>query len=188
MNIKTNTPASKPLFTIRELTLIGVMTAVTCILGPLSFPIFLSPIPLTMGNLAIFLSVYVLGMKKGFISYLIYFLLGAVGLPVLSGFTGGLGKLAGPTGGYLIGFFLLALIEGFFVDRWHGRKRYAFAGMFLGSIACNLLGTVWLSRQLHISFLAGLSSGVFPYIPGDLAKMLMALVLGSALRKALRHL
>lgn len=62
------------------------------------------------GNL---FSIMVIGMKRGTISYLVYLLIGAVGLPVFSGFSGGLAKLAGPTGGYLVGFIFLALISGF---------------------------------------------------------------------------
>lgn len=184
MKKETITRTAKSMFTIRELSLIGVMTSVTCILGPLAIPILVSPVPITMGNLAICLAVYVLGMKKGSVSYLIYFLLGAAGLPVFSGFTGGIGKLAGPTGGYLIGFFFLALIAGFFIDRWHGKRGYAFIGMVLGTAVSNLIGTVWLSGQLGVSFAAGLAAGVLPYIPGDIVKILLALIIGPALRKA----
>ena len=84
------------------------MTAVTCILGPLAIPI--GPVPVSLTPLAVFLSVYILGTKGGTLAYLLYLLIGAVGVPVFSGFTGGLGKLAGPTGGYLVGFILMALI------------------------------------------------------------------------------
>ncbi len=90
------------------MTSTALMTAVTCILGPLAIPI--GPVPVSLTPLAVFLSVYILGTKRGTIAYLLYLLIGAVGVPVFSGFTGGLGKLAGPTGGYLIGFILMALI------------------------------------------------------------------------------
>ena len=79
-----------------EITMTALMAAVTCILAPLSIPI--GPVPISFTNLAIYLSLYLLGWKKGTISYLIYLLLGLVGLPVFSGFTGGPSKLAGPTG------------------------------------------------------------------------------------------
>lgn len=68
----------------------------------------------------IYISAFLLGSKKGTLSYIIYLLLGLVGLPVFSGFTGGVGKLAGPTGGYLIGFILLAYIVGFCVEKFEG--------------------------------------------------------------------
>ena len=93
-----------------QMALIGVMTAVTCILGPFAIPIPISPVPISFTNLAVYLTVYVLGMKAGTISYLIYLLLGFAGLPVFSGFTGGVAKLAGPTGGYLVGFIFMAVM------------------------------------------------------------------------------
>ena len=76
-----------------EITITALMTAVTCILAPMSIPI--GPVPISFTNLAIYLSLYLLGWKKGTISYLIYLLIGLVGLPVFSGFTGGPAKLAG---------------------------------------------------------------------------------------------
>ena len=94
----------RPYFATKRMALIGVMTAVTCIMGPLSIPLPFSPVPISFTNLAIYLAAYVLGMKACTISYLIYMLLGMVGIPVFSGFTGGPAKLAGPTGGYIIGF------------------------------------------------------------------------------------
>ena len=65
----------------KELTLIGLMAALTCIAGPLSLPLPFSPVPISLTNLAIYFSVYILGMKRGTISYLMYLLLGLVGLP-----------------------------------------------------------------------------------------------------------
>ena len=96
----------------RQMTFIALMTAVTCILGPLSIPLPFSPVPISFTNLAIYLSLYVLGLNGATISYLVYLLIGMVGVPVFSGFSGGFGKLAGPTGGYLIGFIFLTLIAG----------------------------------------------------------------------------
>ena len=94
---------------IYQMAIIGVMTAIICILGPLSIPIGLVPVSLT--NLAILFALYVLGMKKGTLSCILYLLIGLIGLPVFSGFSSGPGKLLGPTGGYLIGFIFMALIS-----------------------------------------------------------------------------
>ena len=88
---QTNT-VSAPHTKTYEITMTALMAAVTCILAPLSIPI--GPVPISFTNLAIYLSLYLLGWKKGTISYLIYLLLGLVGLPVFSGFTGGPAKLA----------------------------------------------------------------------------------------------
>ena len=70
----------------KTITIIGVMTAITCILGPLSIPLPFSPVPISLTNLAIYFTIYVLGMKKGTISYLVYLLIGFIGLPVFSAF------------------------------------------------------------------------------------------------------
>lgn len=102
----------------KQMVLIALMTAVTCVLGPLSIPLPFSPVPISLTNFAIFLAIFVLGMKNGTISFIIYLLLGAVGVPVFSSFRGGLQVLAGPTGGYLIGFIFLALIMGFALDHF----------------------------------------------------------------------
>lgn len=73
-----------------RLTMTAVMTAVTCILAP--FSISIGPIPISFTNLAIYFALYLLGWKSATVSYLVYVLIGLVGLPVFSGFSGGLGK------------------------------------------------------------------------------------------------
>ena len=166
------------------IALIGVMAAVTCILGPLSIPI--GPVPISLTNLAIYFTVCILGMKYGTISYCIYLLLGLIGLPVFASFTAGPAKLFGPTGGYLIGFIFLALISGAFFDRWLKNLPLCFLGMMLGTIVCYAFGTAWLAHLTGMSFGAALAAGVLPFIPGDLLKMVLALFFGPQLRKRLR--
>ena len=85
----------------KHLALTGLMAAVICILGPISLPIPISPVPVSLGFFAVYLTVYILGMKMGSASVLIYVLLGFVGLPVFTGFSGGIGKVLGPTGGFI---------------------------------------------------------------------------------------
>lgn len=167
----------------RQLTLIAVMTAVTCILGPLSLPIGIVPISLT--NLAIYLAVYALGTKRGTLSYIVYLFIGVVGLPVFSGFSGGFTKLLGPTGGYLIGFVFMAFISGIFIDKFSDKIYMCFLGMVLGTIVTYLLGTAWLSYETKLTFNAALYAGVIPFIPGDLVKMIIASLIGPQIRKRL---
>ncbi len=171
----------------RQMALIGLMTAVTCILGPISIPLPFSPVPITLTNFAIFLSVYILGVKGGLISLLIYLALGTAGLPVFSSFSGGLAKLAGPTGGYLIGFIFLALIHGIFMKRFESNKTAAAAGMILGMAVCYAFGTAWLSRQMSLSFAAALGIGVLPYLAGDAVKIIAALIIGPKLQSAVKR-
>ena len=169
----------------RSMTMIALFTAVTCILGPLSIPLPFSPVPITFTNLAIYFTVYLCGMKKGTISYLLYLMVGFIGVPVFSGFTAGPAKLLGPTGGYLIGFIFLALIAGYFTDRFDARIGPFLAGMVIGTGVLYLFGTAWLAYQAGMTFKAALSAGVIPYIPGDLIKMGIAASIAPILRRRL---
>lgn len=165
----------------KQMVLIALMTAVTCVLGPLSIPLPFSPVPISLTNFAIFLAIFVLGMKNGTISFIIYLLLGAVGVPVFSSFRGGLQVLAGPTGGYLIGFIFLALIMGFALDHFDRKLVPTIIGMIIGMVVCYAFGTVWLAKLLSLSFKEGLIMGVIPYLPGDAAKIIIAAIVGPKL-------
>ncbi len=169
----------------KNLALIGLMSAVLCILGPLALPIPVSPVPVSLGSFAVYLTVYILGLKKGTVSVCIYLLLGLVGLPVFTGFSGGIGKVMGPTGGYLVGYIFMALICGFFVDRWKTNYGLIFLGMVLGTLALYLFGTAWLAKLANMSFGAALGAGVIPFIPGDLAKIVITLLVATPVRKCL---
>lgn len=160
----------------KQMVLIALMTAVTCVLGPLSIPLPFSPVPISLTNFAIFLAIFVLGMKNGTISFIIYLLLGAIGVPVFSSFRGGLQVLAGPTGGYLIGFIFLALIMGFALDHFDRKLVPTIIGMIIGMAVCYAFGTVWLAKLLSLSFKEGLMMGVIPYLPGDAAKIIIAAI------------
>lgn len=170
------------------ITLTGLMTAAICIVGPFSLPLPVSPVPVTLTNFTIYIAVYVLGLKAGTVSCLIYLCLGAAGLPVFSSFNGGIGKLAGPTGGYLIGFLFLALIQGILMLCFSGKNAAAVTGMILGTAVCYLFGTVWLAGQMHLTFQAALAAGVIPYLPGDAAKIVLASLAGPKLNAAVRKL
>ena len=90
--------------TIKKMAIVSLMTAILCILSPISVPVFISPVPISLGVLAIYLTAYVLEPVEALISVVIFLLLGVFGLPVFSGYSGGIGKILGPTGGYIIGF------------------------------------------------------------------------------------
>ena len=187
LNNTANSTTTKRLST-RKLVLIALMTAITCIFAPMAIPIPVSPVPISLTNLVIMISIYVLGFKDATISYIVYLLLGLVGLPVFSGFTGGLGKLAGPTGGYLIGFIFLALIAGLFVDKFPKNRILAVVGMLIGMAITYIFGTEWLAIQLKMSFVAALSVGVIPYLAGDAVKIIIAIIVGPVLRSRLSHM
>lgn len=170
-------------FSITQIAVIGVMAAVICILAPFSLPI--GPVPISFTNLAIYIALYVLGMKRGTISYLIYLLIGLVGIPVFSGFTGGPQKLFGPTGGYLIGFIPMAVIAGIVIDKCMKKWYFCLLAMIAGTWVCYLFGTAWLAFQANMTFKAALAAGVIPFIIEDLIKMVLALLIGPQIHKQL---
>ena len=165
---------------LQKMTMTALMTAVICILAPLSIPI--GPVPISFTALAIYLSLYLLGWKLGTVSCLIYILLGAVGLPVFSGFSGGIGKLLGPTGGYIIGFLPMAALAGAIIERYHNRF-IQFSAMTAGMALCYVFGTIWFCIVMKTTVAAALSACVFPFIPGDMIKIMIALTGGPILKK-----
>lgn len=172
----------------KRVVLIALITSLTCILAPLSIPLPISPVPITLGNLILLTFVYVLGRKDSIISYIAYLLIGLTGIPVFSGFTGGFGKLMGPTGGYLIGFLFMILIAGSFVEAFEKKPFIIAVGMILANLLNYLFGTLWLSYQLGISFLSGLSICVLPYITGDVIKAALAMLIGPILAKRISRI
>ena len=182
---------------INRIVSIALMTAVICVLSPFAIAIPVSPVPISLATFAIYLTVIILGWEDGTISVLVYVLLGFAGAPVFTGFTGGAGKVLGPTGGYIIGYIFLAFIEGAFVDGARKARPYEetvgasytsatmLIGMVLGTIVLYVIGTIWLMRQAGLTLVAAFSAGVLPFIVGDIVKMIVALFAGSKIRSAL---
>lgn len=164
----------------KKITETALMTALICILGPLSIPI--GPIPISLTNMAIYFALYAIGTRQGIIAYTVYFLLGMAGLPVFSGFTGGISKVAGPTGGYLVGFFLMALIGGFFIERYYNNVIVSVIGMYTGKLGSATLGVLWLSFSTGITIKAAILSGVVPFLLIDLIKIILVAIVGKDLR------
>ena len=174
-------------FSVRKMAIIALMTAVLCILAPISIPVFISPVPISLGVLAVYLTAYVLSPLDATISVIIFILLGTFGLPVFSGYSGGLSKLVGPTGGYIIGFLFTVYISSLFI---HMKKGIIFdvIGMITGLALCYILGTIWFSYQQGKGFIASLLLCVVPFLIGDAIKIIVAVILGTQLNKRLTHL
>lgn len=172
----------------QALTFIALSTAITCIIGPLSIVIPISPVPISLTILAIYISVYAIGLKRGMISLLLYLLIGFIGLPVFSNFKGGFQVLIGPTGGYIIGFVFVVLCSGIFIERFESKVYMHVIGMSLGTILCYILGTAWMAYQASMTFLEALFAGVIPFVWADAIKIAIAAIAGPKLRKALKRL
>jgi len=173
---------------IYKLTSYALITALICIFAPMSVPI--GPIPISLTNLILYFSIYLLGCKGTTISYITYLLLGIVGLPIFSGYQGGPGKIVGPTGGYLVGFIFITVLAGLVFDKTTGKMRIPFTilAMIVTTAICYLFGTLWYVFQTKNEFVQALSVCVYPFIPFDLAKIAIASSLGIAVRKPLMKL
>ena len=169
---------------VQQLCFISLMTGIMCLLGPLSIPI--GPVPISVMTLIIYLSVYVLGMKMGTISCVIYLLLGFVGVPVFAGYTGGAGKLLGATGGYLAGYIFLTLVSGFIMEKMSYRRIWCIAGMIAGTAVLYAFGTAWFVILMDCGIGYAVSVCVKPFLIGDLAKIVLAELVGQEVRKRLR--
>jgi len=169
---------------VKDMTLTAVMAALLCVAGPLSIPV--GPIPLSLATFVIYLAGAVLGKKRGTAAAALYLLIGVIGVPVFTGFSGGFQKLAGVTGGYLIGYLPCAFLTGLGAERAErkGRKGFLPAMMTAGTLILYTVGTAWFIIQTGNAPGAALSLSVLPFLPGDAAKIIAATLLTAPVRKA----
>jgi biotin transport system substrate-specific component len=114
-----------------------------------------------------------LGRRRGALSVLTYLAQGIAGLPVFAGGMSGLAYLLGPTGGYLVGFVVAAYVTGMLAERgWDRRVGTAFVALLLGTLALYTIGLTWLS--VFVGVKAVMPLGLYPFIPGDLVKIICA--------------
>ena len=169
--------------TTYQMAVTALMAAVMCVLGPLTVPI--GAVPISLANFVICQTAWLLGPKFGTLSVAVYLCIGLIGVPVFSGYGAGLAKIAGPTGGYLVGYLLLALIGGLFIEKSKGNPVVSGIGLVLGDAACYVLGTAWFVFQMQCELGYALSVCVYPFIALDLAKIVVSCVVGALLRKRL---
>lgn len=174
----------------KQLVLCGVCAAVICVLAPLSVPI--GPIPVTLGTFALMLTAVLLGGKYGAVSTFVYLLLGAVGIPVFSGYRSGVGVLFGPTGGYLIGYIPMVFVIGTICFAYGKKtssraKKYAVTAgsMVLGTLLLYVFGTAWYCITTGTDAVAALSLCVVPFLLGDAVKIFALTFLCPSLEKAI---
>ncbi|MGL5972704.1 MAG: biotin transporter BioY [Oscillospiraceae bacterium] len=156
---------------------ISLLTALLCVISPWSIYIPASAVPISLGNFAIYISCCLLKPKKSVTSILIFIAIGAIGIPVFSGFSGGFYKLAGPTGGYILGYILIPLIGGFFTSKNNFKKTSWVIGLFLGTFGCYVIGSMWLSYSLGVNLKQAFVVGVLPFIVFDCIKIIVAVFL-----------
>lgn len=169
----------------RDMTIVAVMAALLCVAGPLTIAI--GPIPLSLCSFAVYLAGAVLGAKRGTLAVALYLLIGLVGVPVFSGFSGGFQKLVGVTGGYLVGYLACVWLTGLGA-RDETKKAAGWRlplHMVLGTIALYAVGTAWFMLQTKNALVAALGMCVIPFLPGDAIKIIAASLLARPIRRAI---
>ena len=173
----------------KDMAYIALMAVLISVCSWLSVP---AAIPFTMQTYAVFTALLLLGGRRGSIAVAVYIALGAVGLPVFSGFAGGIGKLMGPSGGYIFGFMLTALCY-WLCERVLGKKLWVrIVSLVVGLALCYAFGTVWfvvlyVRNTGPIGVWSVLLRCVIPFLLPDLVKILLAVRLSGLIRARLSH-
>ncbi len=171
--------------TTKNLCYAAVAVALLSVCSWMSIPI--GSLPITLQSLALFTIVGLLGAKRAFFAVLAYLLLGLIGVPVFAGFTGGVGKLFTPAGGYLVGFFIVAPLTAFACEKVRGGLWKNAIVMSVGMLVCYFIAIVWLlvlssMQSVEMGFVGAVSLLVLPYLPFDIVKVFFAAFLTEKLK------
>lgn len=171
---------------IEDIVFIGISAALITVCSWISIP--LPTVPITLQTMGVCLIAGLFGLKRGTLATAVYITLGALGVPVFSGFTGGVGIILGQTGGYIIGFIFTALIVGLASDKFKGRLLPLILSMVIGILVCYAFGTAWFAvvyakSNEPASLLTILGWCVFPFLLPDAVKIAVAAVLANRLKK-----
>ncbi|PWT29155.1 biotin transporter BioY [Butyrivibrio fibrisolvens] len=178
-------------FTVKTIVLCAMFAALCCATAPISIPLP-GGVPITLQTAAVFLAALLLGPLYGFVAVLVYVLLGAVGLPVFAGFSGGIGSLVGMSGGFIMSWPFAALLAGFIYFKFGRNKKgvvkYAemIVAMLLGSVVIYVVGLTQFIFLTKMSIQASLLACMVPFIPGDLLKMVLVAIIVPVLEKAMK--
>ena len=180
-------PNKEDLMKVKGMILAALFAAVTAVLAQISVPVPVSAVPFSLGIVGVYLSGALLAPKEALISQLIYILLGVVGLPVFSQFRGGFSVLAGPTGGYLFVYPVMALIISAICAKAKKRSFPVLLVSMLPALAvCYTAGSLWLAFISGITVPAAFAAGALPFIIPDIVKIILSSLLAAALYRALR--
>jgi biotin transport system substrate-specific component len=172
------------------LTRVALMAAVTAVTAQITIPLPFSPVPFTLQVLAVILSGLLLGPRYGALSQAIYVLIGAIGVPVFAGFSGGLGIVLGPTGGYLLSYPAAAAVAGLATHAATSasRRRGLWTSFLWGCAGLAIIytiGTTWLAMVTDLPFAVALAQGVLPFVVLDLVKVVLAALVAVAAAPAI---
>ena len=185
----SQTAASR--FRTLDLAYIALFAVLMAVCAWITVPLPKPLVQFTMQTFAMFTALLVLGGRRGLYVMVVYLLLGAVGMPVFSGFRGGMGVLLDTTGGYIIGFAASALLYWLVTAKWGDSLPVSAAACVLGLAVCYAFGTAWFlvvyaRNSGPIGLATALGWCVFPYIIPDLVKLALAVVLSRRVKHFLK--
>ena len=169
----------------KDLTKISLCVALLCISSYIVIPLPFSLTSITAQTIIINLIGLIMLPKEAFITMFTFILLGACGLPVFSGGTGGIGRLFGPTGGYLLGYLTAAVVISILKGKEVNIKRYLFVTMVVGIPIIYLCGLTTMKIYMKGNLIQLLTASVFPFIPGDILKCILGSYIAVVLNKRL---
>ncbi|TZE82531.1 biotin transporter BioY [Calorimonas adulescens] len=171
----------------QKLVFIALMAAIVSVLAQIAIPLPFTPVPFTLQVFGVVLAGLLLSPADAFLSMLVYILLGAVGIPVFAQFEAGLAVLTGPKGGFLISFPLAAYIIS---ATSYKRTGWLFPGLgcLAGLAIIYTIGTLQLSTVTGMGMVKALYAGTIPFIPFDIAKAALAIIVARPVKKALLSL
>lgn len=189
---------SKPLFTARELCLVALFAALTAVFAQIVIPLPFTPLPISFGLVAVYLTGMFLPPKCAIAVQVIYLIMGGIGLPVFGGFQGGPARLLGPTGGCLFAYPFMAAVISIFLNRPSEVQRLknntdvmmrtnmkAFLAVSIALTIEYLFATLWLSFTMGISFVEATTLTVVPFIVIDIVKVVVTVLVFIPVRKQL---
>lgn len=144
------------------------------------------PVPIVLQNMFVLLAGLLLGWRWGLAAVAVYLLAGVCGLPVFAGGTGGIGRLAGPTGGYLLGYLPAVIAVGWISERRGNVLLFDLLGLVTGTAIVYLCGVPWLKMVTGMPMEKSLVVGMVPFLPGDAIKVIAAAAIARAVRPVIR--
>lgn len=170
----------------KELIICAMFASITAILAQIAMPLPFSTVPFTMQVFAVTIGGVILGAKKGFITQVIYILLGAIGMPVFTQMSGGAGIIFGYTGGFIMAFPIMALLIGYISEKYNNIGAIMIS-MILALAIDYTIGTLWYSFVAGVGFMEGFMLCVAPFILVDLVKVGLATTIGINIKKRIKR-
>lgn len=171
---------------IKEITLVGMCAALMAIFSQLSIPLPFTSVPVTLQIFGLVVLAIIVGAKIATLSIIIFVLLGSIGLPVFANFSGGFGVIVGPTGGYIIGFIIMAFLIGYASSKKN--ITLLFIASYIAVTIDLILGTLYLKIVTGMTMQGALIAGLYPFILKDIITISLAVIIGLKVKKSVEHI